>query len=212
MSYGDYLSIFKDQIIHLTLQHLWLFGVALLGAALLGVALGVLVFRVRSFGFIVPIINLLQATPEIVLLAISIPLLGIGYVGALVPLFVKGVLPVMRNTISGLQSVDPALKEAARGVGMSEQQILFRIEFVSALPVIVAGLRVSAIMLVSVITLTAYIGVESLGTLILQGVSRLDPNALLTGSGLAALLAIAANQLMVMAERFSLRMAGQEAP
>lgn len=212
MSYGDYLSIFKDQIIHLTLQHLWLFGVALLGAALLGVALGVLVFRVRSFGFIVPIINLLQATPEIVLLAISIPLLGIGYVGALVPLFVKGVLPVMRNTISGLQSVDPALKEAARGVGMSEQQILLRIEFVSALPVIVAGLRVSAIMLVSVITLTAYIGVESLGTLILQGVSRLDPNALLTGSGLAALLAIAANQLMVMAERFSLRMAGQEAP
>lgn len=212
MSYGDYLSIFKDQIIHLTLQHLWLFGVALLGAALLGVVLGVLVFRVRSFGFIVPIINLLQATPEIVLLAISIPLLGIGYVGALVPLFVKGVLPVMRNTISGLQSVDPALKEAARGVGMSEQQILFRIEFVSALPVIVAGLRVSAIMLVSVITLTAYIGVESLGTLILQGVSRLDPNALLTGSGLAALLAIAANQLMVMAERFSLRMAGQEAP
>lgn len=211
MSYGDYLAIFKDQIIHLTLQHLWLFGVALLGAALLGVVLGVLVFRVRSFGVIVPIINLLQATPEIVLLAISIPLLGIGYVGALVPLFVKGVLPVMRNTISGLQSVDPALKEAARGVGMSEQQILFRIEFISALPVIVAGLRVSAIMLVSVITLTAYIGVESLGTLILQGVSRLDPNALLTGSGLAALLAIAANQLMVMAERFALRMAGQEA-
>ncbi len=147
MSYGDYLSIFGGQIIHLTLQHLWLFGVALLGAALLGVVLGVLVFRVRSFGVIVPIINLLQATPEIVLLAISIPLLGIGYVGALVPLFVKGVLPVMRNTISGLQSVDPALKEAARGVGMSEQQILLRIEFVSALPVIVAGLRVSAIML-----------------------------------------------------------------
>jgi osmoprotectant transport system permease protein len=212
MSYGDYLSIFGGQIIHLTLQHLWLFAVALLGAALFGVVLGVLVFRVRSFGFIVPIINLLQATPEIVLLAISIPLLGIGYVGALVPLFVKGVLPVMRNTISGLQSVDPALKEAARGVGMSEQQILLRIEFVSALPVIVAGLRVSAIMLVSVITLTAYIGVESLGTLILQGVSRLDPNALLTGSGLAALLAIAANQLMVVAERFSLRMAGQETP
>lgn len=212
MSYGEYLSIFGDQIIHLTIQHLWLFTVALAGAALLGVVLGVAIFRVKAFGFLVPIVNLLQATPEIVLLAISIPLLGIGYVGALVPLFVKGVLPIMRNTISGLQSVDPGVKEAARGTGMSDRQILFRIEFIAALPVIVAGLRVSAIMLVSVITLTAYIGVESLGTLIVQGLSRLDPNALLTGSGLAALLAIAVNQLMVHAERFALRLAGQESP
>lgn len=208
MSYGDYLSIFGDQIIHLMIQHIWLFAVALSGAAILGVFFGILVFRVDAFGFLVPIINLLQATPEIVLLAISIPLLGIGYVGALVPLFIKGVLPIMRNTISGLQSVDPGMKEAARGIGMSDRQILFRIELVAAMPVIIAGLRISAIMLVSVITLTAYIGVESLGTLILQGVSRLDANALLTGSGLAALLAVVVNQAMAYAERIAVRTVG----
>lgn len=205
MSYFDYLSIFGDQIIHLTIQHIWLFAAALAGATVLGVIFGILVFRVGAFSFIVPVINLLQATPEIVLLAISIPLLGIGYTGALVPLFIKGVLPIMRNTISGLQTVDPGVKEAARGIGMSDHQILFRIELVAALPVIIAGLRVSAIMLVSVITLTAYIGVESLGSLILQGVSRLDPNALLTGSGLAALLAVLVNQALVHTERVTSR-------
>src|SRR5690606_28822944 len=152
MSFSQYLSIFQGQILHLLVQHLWLFGISMVGALMIGVVLGVLVHRVRALAILVPLVNVLQATPEIVLLAISIPLLGIGYVGALVPLFVKGVLPVMRNTMSGLASVDPGVSEAARGIGMSDRQILYRIELVSALPVIIAGVRISAIMLVSVIT------------------------------------------------------------
>ncbi len=208
MSFSQYLSIFQGQILHLLVQHLWLFGISMVGALMIGVVLGVLVHRVRALAILVPLVNVLQATPEIVLLAISIPLLGIGYVGALVPLFVKGVLPVMRNTMSGLASVDPGVSEAARGIGMSDRQILYRIELVSALPVIIAGVRISAIMLVSVITLTAYIGVESLGTLILQGISRMDANALVVGCGLAAILAVAVNQLMLIAERLAERMVG----
>jgi osmoprotectant transport system permease protein len=208
MEFWDYISIFQGFIVHLLIQHLWLFAVSMVGALVLGVVFGVLVHRVRALAFLVPVVNVLQATPEIVLLAISIPLLGIGYVGALVPLFVKGVLPVMRNTMSGLASVDPGVSEAARGIGMSNRQVLFRIELVAALPVIIAGMRVSAIMLVSVITLTAYIGVESLGTLILQGISRMDPNALLVGCGLAAALAVAVNQTMLIAERFAARRVG----
>jgi osmoprotectant transport system permease protein len=208
MSLLQYLSIFGDFILDLLVMHVLLFAVSMAGALVIGITLGIVLFRYRVFGFLVPAINVLQAAPEIVLLAISIPFLGIGYVGAIVPLFVKGVLPVLRNTLSGLQSVDPDMREAARGMGMSDRQILFRIELVGALPVILAGLRVSAVMLVSVITLTAYIGVESLGTLILQGISRMDANPLLVGSGLAAALAVLVNQAMLAAERAAERLTG----
>lgn len=208
MPFSQYVSIFGSLIIDLTIAHIWLFALAFIGATVLGVLFGVMVYRLRVFRFLVPVVNVLQATPEIVLLALAIPFLGIGYVGALVPLFVKGVLPVMQNTLSGLQNVDPAMKEAARGMGMSERQVLWRVELVNAAPVIIAGMRVSAVMLVSVITLTAYIGVESLGTLILQGIARMDANALLVGSGLSALLAIIINQAMVILERVASRAVG----
>lgn len=208
MALWDYIYLFRWMIVHLLIQHLWLFTASLVGALLLGVIFGVMVHRIRALAVLVPAINTLQATPEIVLLAISIPFLGIGYVGALIPLFVKGVLPVMRNTTSGLASVDPGVSEAARGVGMSPRQILFRVELIAALPVILAGMRISAIMLVSVITLTAYIGVESLGTLILQGISRMDANPLIVGAGLAAVLAVAVNQLMLFAERVAAQRVG----
>ena len=209
MSFSLYLSVFGAMIVDLTIKHILLFLVALAGAIVAGVLAGIAIYRLHAARFIVPVMNVLQATPEIVLLAICIPFLGIGYVGAIVPLFIKGILPIMQNTIGGLRSVEPGLKEAARGMGMSERQVLLRVEIVNAAPIIIAGVRVSAIMLVSVITLTAYIGVESLGTLILQGIARMDANALLVGSGLSALLAIIVNQAMVFLERIAMRLAGK---
>lgn len=209
MSFDAYLSIFGGMIVDLLVKHVVLFLLALAGATVAGIVAGILVYRSNAARFIVPVMNVLQATPEIVLLALCIPFLGIGYVGALVPLFVKGILPIMQNTLSGLRSVEPGLKEAARGMGMSECQTLLKVELINAAPAIIAGIRVSAIMLVSVITLTAYIGVESLGTLILQGIARMDTNALLVGSGLSALLAIIVNQIMILLERTAMRLAGR---
>jgi len=198
----DYIRTHGDQIAALAWQHLLLFTVSLLGATAIGVALGIAVARTRIVASImVPAINLLQACPEVVLLAISIPFLGIGFEGALVPLFVKGVLPILRNTTSGLAGVDARTVEAATGIGLTPRQVLFRIELPSALPVIISGVRVAAIMLISVLTLTAYIGVDSLGTLIVQGIARMDPDPLLVGSILTAALAVAANYLLLGAER-----------
>ncbi|MEX1109801.1 MAG: ABC transporter permease, partial [Dongiaceae bacterium] len=202
MSLLDYIRTHGDQIAALAWQHLLLFTLSLLGAAAIGVALGIAVARTRVVASIMePAINLLQACPEVVLLAISIPLLGIGFEGALVPLFVKGVLPILRNTTSGLAGVDARTIEAATGIGLTPRQVLFRIELPSALPVIISGVRVAAVMLVSVLTLTAYIGVDSLGTLIVQGIARMDPDPLLVGSILTAALAVAANYLLLGAER-----------
>jgi osmoprotectant transport system permease protein len=202
MTLLDYLHFQGDLVARLAWQHVLLFGLSLAGATVIGVGLGIAVARVRWIAStVVPVVNLLQACPEVVLLAVSIPLLGIGFEGALIPLFVKGVLPILRNTASGLDSVDARTVEAATGIGLTSRQILLRIELPSALPVIISGIRVSAVMLVSVLTLTAYIGVDSLGTLIVQGIARMDPAPLILGSLLTALLAVAVNYLLVGAER-----------
>ncbi|MFZ5790824.1 MAG: ABC transporter permease [Pseudomonadota bacterium] len=202
MSLLDYVRDHGDQVAALTWQHLLLFALSLLGAAAIGIVLGVAVARIRAVASaVVPLVNLLQACPEVVLLAVSIPLLGIGFEGALIPLFVKGVLPILRNTTSGLAGVDARMVEAATGLGLTRRQVLFRIELPSALPVIISGIRVAAVMLVSVLTLTAYIGVDSLGTLIVQGIARMDPAPLLVGSSLTAALAVAINYVLVGAER-----------
>ncbi|GIK96346.1 MAG: hypothetical protein BroJett029_05550 [Alphaproteobacteria bacterium] len=206
MTLADYLRFFGDQVISLSWQHLLLFLVSLSGATAIGIVLGIAVAKLRAVAAVaVPVVNLLQACPEIVLLAFAIPLLGIGIEGALVPLFVKGVLPILRNTASGIESVDRGVVEAARGLGFTSRQVLWRIELPAALPVVIAGMRVAAVMLVSVLTLTAYIGVESLGTLIVQGIARMDPNPLLVGSVLTAALAVAVNYLLVGAERLAAR-------
>ncbi|TCK23549.1 osmoprotectant transport system permease protein [Ancylobacter aquaticus] len=206
MSFSEYIEVFGDNILYLLEQHVILFAIALAAAIVLGVTLGTLVYRFKTLDtLIVPVVNVLQACPEIVLLALAIPFLGIGISGALVPLFVKGVLPILRNTASGFASVDPRLLEAARGMGMSPAQILLRVEVPAILPIVIAGIRISAVMLVSVLTLTAYIGVDSLGTLILQGISRMDTTPLLIGSGLTALLAITVNYLLFGLERLASR-------
>lgn len=206
MSLGEYVDIFGDNILYLLGQHILLFAISIAAAVAIGFVLGVLVNRVRLLGAaLVPVVNLLQACPEIVLLALSIPFLGIGITGALIPLFVKGVLPILRNTASGLAAVDRGMLEAGRGMGMTPAQILFRVEIPAVIPVVISGVRISAVMLVSVLTLTAYIGVDSLGTMILQGISRLDTTPLLIGSGLTALLAIAVNYALLAVERLASR-------
>ncbi|MGH6879396.1 ABC transporter permease [Hypericibacter sp.] len=202
MTLLDFLHFQGDLVARLAWQHLLLFALSLTGATIIGVGLGIAVARTRWVAsVVVPAVNLLQACPEVVLLAVSIPLLGIGFEGALIPLFIKGVLPILRNTASGLAGVDARTVEAATGIGLTPLQVLFRIELPSALPVIISGIRVSAVMLVSVLTLTAYIGVESLGTLIVQGIARMDPTPLIVGSLLTALLAVTVNYLLIGAER-----------
>ena len=208
MTLREYIAFFDDYILHLLIQHIILFLIAFAAATLAGIVIGILIFRFAAMRLLMPVINILQATPEIVLLALCIPFLGIGYAGALVPLFVKGILPVMQNTLGGLRNVNSSMTEAARGMGMSDRQILFRVELINALPVIIAGMRVASVMLISAITLTAYIGVESLGTLILQGIARMDASPLLVGSGLSALLAILVNQFMIFLERAAMRAVG----
>jgi osmoprotectant transport system permease protein len=206
VSLFDYWDLFGSEILRLLWRHLLLVTFSVAAATAVGVVIGVAVAKDRRFGFLVPVANTLQAAPELVLLALAIPLFGIGFKAALIALFAKGVLPILRNTYSGITGVEPSTLEAARGMGLSGLQQFTRIELPLAMPAILAGIRVAAVMLVSVLTLSAYIGVDSLGTLIVQGIARMDFNALFTGSVLTALFAVVLNYgLLIVEQRLAAR-------
>lgn len=197
----DYLSNNWGLIASLTLDHLKLYVVAMVFAITMGLLLGVITSKSGKLSFIVPIANTLQSAPDLVLLAVSLLIFGLGIPAAIAALFVKGILPILRNTYSGIISIDRNITEAARGMGMSNWQILFRVELPLALQVILTGIRVSSVMIVSTLTLSAYIGVSCLGLLILQGIDMSDTNALLTGAILTALLAVMLNYLIVIVKK-----------
>lgn len=193
----NYIASNWRLIISLTVDHIKLYIIAISLAIMLGMLLGIITAKSEKFQFLVTIANTLQTMPDLVLLAVALLAFGLGIPAALAALFVKGVLPILRNTFSGIVSIDRNIIEAARGMGMSERQILFQIELPLAAQVILTGIRVSSVMVVSTLTLSAYIGVSCLGVLIAQGVETLDTDALLTGSILTALLAILLNYLIL---------------
>lgn len=197
----SYMFDNRKFILSLIADHLVLFFISILLAFIIGLGFGILTAKVRKSSFIEPIVNILQAAPDLVLLALAILIFGVNVQAAIAALFVKGLLPIMRNTFSGIRNVDKTVIEAARGMGMSNLRILFQIELPLALPVILSGVRVASVMAVSTITLAAYIGVQSLGVLITRGIATSNTDALFTGSLLTALLAVLLNYAILWLER-----------
>ncbi|MGB9791631.1 MAG: ABC transporter permease [Thermacetogeniaceae bacterium] len=189
---------FEDALFHRApLQlaiHIMMVLVSVSVAVAISVPLGILLTRprFRKYGFIVlNILNVLQTIPGLAIVALAMPLLGMGLKPAIVALVVQGLLPIARNTIAGLYGVSPDVKEAALGMGMPAKRVLYEVELPLAMPVILAGIRTSAVYVVSVGTLAAYIGGGGLGDLIVTGLNMLWPEFLIVGAGLGAILAIA---------------------
>jgi osmoprotectant transport system permease protein len=171
-------------------QHLVLTFIALGISILLGVLLGVVSTRVRwiraaSLGFG----NLGRTIPSLAILALALPLLGIGNPPTLLALTFIGTLPIMINTMVGIDQVDPSISESARGMGMNDFQVLVRVEVPIAIPIIMAGIRTSAVLVVASVTLAAFIGGGGLGDLILGGHALGKDHILLAGAIPATLLA-----------------------
>lgn len=183
--------------------HLGLTLAALSLGVLVSVPLGVAVTRFRRFE--APILgaaSVIQTVPSLALLAFMVPLLsalgarGIGYFPALIALFLYSLLPVLRNTVTGLSGIDPAVIEAARGVGMTPTEQLLRVELPLALPVIVAGVRTAAVWTVGTATLSTPVGAPSLGDYIFSGLQTQNHASILIGCVAAALLAITIDGLV----------------
>jgi osmoprotectant transport system permease protein len=186
------------QLPALAAAHLQLSLAALVLASAVCLPLGVLAARNARVGAaVLGVASVAQTIPSLALLAIMVPLLAtIGFLPALVALTVYGALPILRNTVAGITGVEPALVEAARGVGMTPRQQLLRVELPLAAPVIVAGLRTSAVWVVGTATLSTPVGAPSLGNLIFAGLQTRNTASVAVGCVAAALLALGLDQIL----------------
>jgi osmoprotectant transport system permease protein len=181
----------QDDIITATLQHIELSLVSLLIAIVISVPLGIFLTRFQMFaGSTIGVASIFQTIPSLALLGFMIPLLGIGWTPAIVALTVYGLLPILRNTYTGIMNVDKAMTEAGTGMGMTSMQVLFKVELPLALSVIMAGIRTAAVLIIGVATLAALIGAGGLGDLIFRGIAMVSPELILAGAIPAALLAL----------------------
>ena len=180
-----------EKLLTQTLQHLGLTFLALLLAVAIGVPAGIGIARRRKWApLFLGVAGILQTIPSIALLGFMIPVFGIGATPAIVALFIYALLPVVRNTYTGLTGTDPAVIEAARALGMSKRQMLFKVEIPLAMPVIVAGIRTATVINIGVATLASFVAAGGLGEFIFGGISLNNTNMILAGAIPAALLAI----------------------
>lgn len=190
-----------------TLEHISMVGVAILIAILTGVSLGIFITRSQRLADRVLYgAAIIMTIPSIALFGLLIPLLspighGIGYVPAVIALILYAQLPIIRNTYTAIMNVDPALREAARGMGMTTLQRLRQVELPIALPVIVNGVRNAVVLNIAVGAIATYIGAGGLGTFISRGISQTDIRQLVTGALAVSLLAIAADLSLMALQR-----------
>jgi osmoprotectant transport system permease protein len=174
-----------------TMAHIGLTCISLLIAVVIGLPLGIWIARQSKAAWpVLGIAGVLQTIPSIALLGFMIPLLGIGALPAITALFLYALLPIIRNTYTGITGVDPSVTESARGMGMTARQILFGVELPLAMPVILAGIRTATVINVGVATLAAYIAAGGLGEFIFGGIALNNTQMILAGAIPAALLAI----------------------
>ena len=185
-----------------TVTHLKLTAIALALGCFVGLLLGILVFRVRSVaGATVYIAGLLQTIPSIALLALMIPLFGIGVLPAIVALFLYSLLPILRNTVTALVTIDPVLKRVAEAIGLTRREQLRHVLLPMALPNILAGIRTAAVISIGTATLAAFIGAGGLGEPIVTGLALNDTGLILQGALPAAGLAILVELCFELLER-----------
>ncbi len=186
-------------------QHLELTGVAAFFVLLIAIPLGILLSR-RGARFATPVVlalaNIGQGAPAIGIVVLLAVLWQTGFTVAVVALIIYSVLPSLRNTMVGLQQIDPSLKEAGRGIGMSAAAVLFKVELPLAVPVILAGIRTTLVLLIGVAALSSFIDGGGLGEMISTGVQLQRYNVLVTGSVLVACLALFVDWLAGLAERY----------
>ncbi len=201
----EFLAYFYDRraiILLSTLRHIEVSLIAVVLSILIAIPLGIIITRYRKMAHVVVnTANVGQTVPSLAVLGMVIPILGIGLKPAVFALVLRGVLPIINNTYSGVVNVDRSVIEAGRGMGMRNREILRFVELPLSFPVIMAGIRTATVLSISVATLAALIGAGGLGDLIFQGIVMADRNLLLAGSIPTAILAIGADLLLGWAEK-----------
>ena len=196
----------SDKLWDQTITHIGLTFIALLIAIIIALPLGVLIAHKRKLsGIVLGFAGVLQTIPSIALLGFLIPLLGIGALPAIAALFLYALLPIIRNTYTGIKEVDASVVDAAKGMGMTSQQVLLKVQLPLAMPFILAGIRTATVINVGVATLAAYIAAGGLGEFIFGGIALNNTNMILAGAIPAALLAILFDFLLSLLQKIQIR-------
>ncbi|RJL10725.1 ABC transporter permease [Paracoccus siganidrum] len=194
-------------ILRLAGEHISIVAVAVGLAILTGVPIGIAITQNRRVAdAVLYVASIIVTIPSIALFGLMIPILskigqGIGWLPAVIAILLYSQLPIVRNTYTAITNVDPALREAAIGMGMTPFQRLTRLEIPIAIPVIMAGVRTAVVMNIGVAAIAAYIGAGGLGVLIARGISQTDPRQLITGALAVSLLAIVADWALLRLQK-----------
>ncbi len=205
----NFLLTHKSEVATLTGEHLWLVGISMLLAIAIGVPLGILLTRRPKWKvFVLGSTNVIQTIPSLALFGLLLPLPWLGARAdrlAIIALALYALLPVVRNTYVGISGISAPVREAAVAMGLTSRQLLWHVELPLALPVMLAGIRVAAVITIGVATIAAAIGAGGLGEFIFRGIAMVDNGVILAGAIPAALIALAADLLLSGFEKLMVR-------
>ncbi len=200
----DTFNARSDQLLWALIEHIQLSFISLLIAAVIAIPLGIWLTKTKRLAeVIINITAVLQTIPSLAILGLMIPLFGIGKVPAVIALVIYALLPILRNTYTGIKNIDSSLLEAADGIGMKPMRRLFKVELPLAMSVIMAGVRTAMVLIVGTATLVALIGAGGLGDLILLGIDRNNTELILLGAIPAAILAISLDLILRVIQNLS---------
>lgn len=189
-------------LVRLIFEHIYLSLFSVLLGVIVAVPLGILLTRSEKLGnYVISLVSVLQTLPSLALLAFMVPILGVGRVPAIAALFIYSLLPITRNTYTGIKNVSDDLVDAGRGMGMTNLQLLNKVELPQAAPVIMAGIRLSTIYVISWTTLASYIGAGGLGDFIFSGMSLYDPQLIIGGTIPVTIIALLVDFLLGLVEK-----------
>ena len=196
-----FINEYGGQMLTKSAEHLYISAIALGLGILVAVPLGIVLTRLPKISnLVIGIASVLQTIPSLALLALMIPFFGVGKFPAIIALFIYSLLPILRNTFSGMKNVDRNYRDVAKGMGMTNLQSIFTVELPIAIPTIMAGIRLAAVYVIAWATLASYIGAGGLGDLIFSGLNNFQPPLIIAGTVPVILMALIIDQLLGLLE------------
>ena len=188
-----------------TLEHFYISMFALILAIIVAVPIGILLSKTkRAADMVLMVAGVLQTVPTLAVLAIMIPIFGVGKTPAIIALFLYVLLPILNNTILGVRNIDPNVRQAGISMGMTQLQLMKDVELPLALPLIMGGIRLSCVYVISWATLASYVGAGGLGDFIFNGLNLYEPMMIVSAAVLVTLIALLADLLLSLVERWTI--------
>lgn len=201
----DFFNEYGREVVDKTLEHFYISIISLAIGILIAVPLGIIIAKNKKLSSgVLTTAGVLQTIPTLAILALMIPLFGVGKTPAIIALSIYILLPILNNTILGVQNIDSNVKEAGKSMGMTKFQIMRSIDFPLALPLIMSGIRLSSVYVISWATLASYIGAGGLGDFVFNGLNLYDPVMIVVAAVLVTVLALITDFLLSFVEKWSI--------